>query len=536
MAESTTMEITEQPVLDKQDEISDLPSIEPQSLNTLHLKSLKRTYDMFLSNVSARIPDYTKALQILTNIKINDEYAIVKDMGSISSTVPGRYKPPPAITSGSSNAPPLLLTNTTSSFMDQDEDIQGSHSYPSGPGIKNIPGQTGSHLTTASTVSPQATQAYHEELASTSSVPQISSSLVQIKEAAGIPERYRAPSVTSNMSLAKRASVKIPKPEWHAPWKLMRVISGHLGWVRSVDIDPANEWFATGAGDRTIKIWDIASGTLRLTLTGHINTVRGIAVSDRHPYLFSCGEDKMIKCWDLEQNKVIRQYHGHLSAVYAIALHPTLDVLMTGGRDSTVRIWDMRTKANIHTLTGHQSTVVSVKSQANDPQVISGSHDSTIRFWDLAAGKCMSTLTHHKKSVRALALHPKEFTMASASADNIKKWKFPEGNFMHNLHGHKGIVNCLALNEENVLVSGGDNGALYFWDWKTGYNFQQVQSAVQPGSLDSENGVFAAAFDRTGLRLITCEADKTIKMWKEDDEASEESHPISNYKPDFKKY
>jgi len=34
----------------------------------------------------------------------------------------------------------------------------------------------------------------------------------------------------------------------------MRVISGHLGWVRSVAVEPGNKWFATGAGDRTIKV------------------------------------------------------------------------------------------------------------------------------------------------------------------------------------------------------------------------------------------------------------------------------------------
>jgi WD40 repeat protein len=34
----------------------------------------------------------------------------------------------------------------------------------------------------------------------------------------------------------------------------MRVISGHLGWVRSVTVEPGNKWFATGAGDRTIKV------------------------------------------------------------------------------------------------------------------------------------------------------------------------------------------------------------------------------------------------------------------------------------------
>jgi hypothetical protein len=34
----------------------------------------------------------------------------------------------------------------------------------------------------------------------------------------------------------------------------MRVISGHLGWVRALAVDPSNEWFASGAGDRLIKV------------------------------------------------------------------------------------------------------------------------------------------------------------------------------------------------------------------------------------------------------------------------------------------
>ncbi|XP_035830673.1 pre-mRNA-splicing factor PRP46 [Helianthus annuus] len=54
-----------------------------------------------------------------------------------------------------------------------------------------------------------------------------------------------------------------------------KVISGHLGWVRSVAFSPNNEWFCTGSADRTIKIWDTGSGRLRLTLTGHIEQVRG---------------------------------------------------------------------------------------------------------------------------------------------------------------------------------------------------------------------------------------------------------------------
>lgn len=260
-----------------------------------------------------------------------------------------------------------------------------------------------------------------------------------------------------NMSLTMRGAPAFQqaKPEWHAPWKLMRVISGHLGWVRALAVEPGNKWFASGAGDRTIKIWDLATGGLKLTLTGHISTVRGLAVSPRHPYLFSCGEDKMVKCWDLETNKVIRHYHGHLSGVYTLALHPTLDVLVTGGRDGVARVWDMRTRSNIHVLSGHTQTVADLVCQEADPQVITGSLDSTVRLWDLAAGKTMGVLTHHKKGVRALATHPTEFTFATGSTGSIKQWKCPEGAFMQNFEGHNAIINTMSVNDQNVFFTGG---------------------------------------------------------------------------------
>ena len=54
--------------------------------------------------------------------------------------------------------------------------------------------------------------------------------------------------------LVQRKALMTVKPQWHAPWKLMRVISGHLGWVRCIAVDPSNEWFVTGSGDRTIKV------------------------------------------------------------------------------------------------------------------------------------------------------------------------------------------------------------------------------------------------------------------------------------------
>ncbi|ADV23409.1 pre-mRNA-splicing factor PRP46 [Cryptococcus gattii Ru294] len=342
-------------------------------------------------------------------------------------------------------------------------------------------------------------------------------SLVKFRHQQGFAAEGGQATSRLSQALMRKKEAREVKPEYHPEWKLTRVISGHMGWVRAVAMDPGNQWFATGAGDRVIKIWDLASGELKLSLTGHISTIRGLAVSDRHPYLFSCAEDKMVKCWDLETNKVIRHYHGHFSGVYSLSVHPTLDVLVTGGRDASVRVWDMRTRANIFTLTGHTSTVGDVKTQDSDPQIISGSMDSTVRLWDLAAGKCMNTLTHHKKSVRALAIHPTEYSFVSASSggNNIKKWKCPEGTFVNNFVGHEAIINTLSVNSEGVLFSGADNGTITLWDYKTGLPFQHLKDIPQPGSLDAEAGVFCSTFDKTGTRLITGGADKTVKVYSE---------------------
>lgn len=100
----------------------------------------------------------------------------------------------------------------------------------------------------------------------------------------------------------------------------------------------------------------------------------------------------------------------------------------------------------------------------------------------------------------------------------------PDGAFLRNLSGHNATINALALNRDNVLVSGGDNGSLHFWDYKSGYSFQQHQTQPQPGSLDAESGIFAMTFDQTGSRLLTAETDKSIKVYREDENAVRTRH------------
>merc|ERR1712086_979967 len=93
----------------------------------------------------------------------------------------------------------------------------------------------------------------------------------EAKPAAGplapLPKKTSVHDPTTTVQIQPaRHRPEIPKPTWHPPWKLMRVMSGHEGWVRTLAVDPSNEWFASSGNDRLIKIWDLASGTLKLSL------------------------------------------------------------------------------------------------------------------------------------------------------------------------------------------------------------------------------------------------------------------------------
>ncbi|KAK9171661.1 WD domain G-beta repeat family protein [Cryptosporidium meleagridis] len=314
-----------------------------------------------------------------------------------------------------------------------------------------------------------------------------------------------------NEYIARDHSIK-----WAPRFKLNKVISGHKGWVRSIAVDPSNNFFVSGSSDKLIKFWDINSGILKLTLTGHIAAVRKVLLSERHPFLFSCSEDKTMKCWDLEQNRIVRNYARHSSGIYCLDIHPRLDIVATGSRDGSVVLWDIRTRESIHLFKNHKAAVSSILMQSVEPQLISGSYDRTIRTWDIVAGKSRDILTRHIKPIRALAKHPIHYSFLSAGADCIKIWEGEDSTYLRDLSSSQSIINTITIkSQENnsIVLAGCDNGQLHFWDYETGTLYDTIQSSIQPGSVEAENSILDCKFDRTESVLITGECDKTIKIW-----------------------
>ena len=124
---------------------------------------------------------------------------------------------------------------------------------------------------------------------------------------------------------------------------------------------------ASGAIDRTLRIWNVPTRTTKRTLEGL-----------RKP---ATGEAMLVLI-------------GHLYGVRSVAFSPDGTRVVSGSSDETVRIWNVNTGEMERVLEGHTKYVWSVAFSPDGTHVISGTAVDVVLIWDAITGQSTPLSCH----------------------------------------------------------------------------------------------------------------------------------------------
>ncbi|KAE8450085.1 transcriptional regulatory protein rco1 [Mollisiaceae sp. DMI_Dod_QoI] len=253
-------------------------------------------------------------------------------------------------------------------------------------------------------------------------------------------------------------------------------------YIRSVCFSPDGRFLATGAEDKLIRVWDIASRTIRNTFAGHEQDIYSLDFARDGRTIASGSGDRTVRLWDIEAGQNVLTLSIE-DGVTTVAISPDTKFVAAGSLDKSVRVWDAVTGYLVERLEGpdgHKDSVYSVAFAPNGKDLVSGSLDKTIKMWELVAprgghpnnapkgGRCIKTFEGHKDFVLSVALTPDGNWVLSGSKDRgVQFWDPRTGNTQLMLQGHKNSVISVAPSPSGgSFATGSGDMRARIWSYK----------------------------------------------------------------------
>ena len=240
------------------------------------------------------------------------------------------------------------------------------------------------------------------------------------------------------------------------------VYKGHTDAVYAVAFSPDGKFLITTSFDKTLKLWEAATGKEVKTYggtAGHINQVISVAFSQDGSMIASGSTDNTLKVWDVPVSTPIRTLKAS-DAVQAVALSPDGLKLAMGGKDGSLKlVTPVEFKELIKFEPGHQDAITSLSFSANGLLLASAGIDRTLRYWNVATGQLLSTVGAHAGSANNVVLNPNNTAAYTVGDDGLLKvWALPPPPPSKLLPGHTASIRALAMTADNTaFYTGGDD-------------------------------------------------------------------------------
>ena len=317
------------------------------------------------------------------------------------------------------------------------------------------------------------------------------------------PLRYVAPPVSSSPYLkgrpATRSSDKLP----------LRVYERQTQIIRTVTWSPDGMLMASGSSDKTIHIWDAATGHTLQIYRLHTDGVNDVTWSSDGKHVISASDDKTVHKWQPITGHNMLIYRGHVDMVRCVAYLPKSELIVSAGAGKVVLVSGAIRGQRILSYTGHKGGINALTCSPDESYIASSSDDGTIQVWDVTGGRTFFNYSGHGGVsiwIQAVVWSPDGTRIASGDANGkIHIWEAGKGKHLVTCNGHTGRIYSLTWSPDSkYIASGSGDSTMQVWDSSTGQShFTYYHSAP----------VNSVAWSPDGSRIATGCDDRIARIW-----------------------